>query len=193
MVFKDGLFASPFTNTDDDIDPTTEQAQEVLAQPPATKWELWGYYLYYNGNNGYTMNSYMPNILQYLAYKGGFYPDTPTVKGCDIHNSDKNCYVLWSGTDGIPVSAMMLYVQAISFSIQFILFTTFGSLADYGKWNRYILLIATVIGCVTQIVPVAFLNDDGSSWNAMLGIMVLALISYGTSLVFYAAAFPTLR
>ncbi|CAO3618234.1 unnamed protein product [Mucor fragilis] len=192
MPFKDGLFASPFTSTDEDIDPTTEKAKEVLAQPPATRWELWSYYLYYNGDNGYTMFSYMPNILQYLAYKGGFYPDTPNVRGCDTHDMDRSCYVSWSGTSGIPVSAMMLYVQAISFSIQFIIFTTFGSLADYGKWNRYILLVATIIGCVTQIVPVAFWNDDGSSWNAMLGIMILALISYGTTLVFYAAAFPTL-
>lgn len=43
------LFASPFTGTDDDIDPTTKEGKEVLSQPPATKWELWGYYLYYNG------------------------------------------------------------------------------------------------------------------------------------------------
>jgi hypothetical protein len=34
----------------------------------------------------------MVNILQSLAYKGGFYPDTPNTKGCDIH-SDKVCYV----------------------------------------------------------------------------------------------------
>lgn len=139
------------------------------------------------------MNSYMLNILQYLAYKGGFYPDQPGSHGCDINNQDENCYVPWSGTSGIPVASMMLYVQAISFSIQFVLFTTFGSLADYGKWNRYILLAATVVGCVTQIVPVAFYNDDGHNWSSMLGIMILALISYGTSLVFYAAAFPTLR
>lgn len=186
------LFASPFTGTDDDIDPTTKEGKEVLSQPPATKWELWGYYLYYNGDNGFTMNSYMLNILQYLSYRGGFYPETPNVQGCDYRDSSRNCYVPWSGTTGIPVPSMMLYVQAISFSIQFLLFTTFGSLADYGKWNKYILLVATVIGCATQIIPVAFLNDSGSSWNAMLGIMILALISYGTSLVFYAAAFPTL-
>lgn len=135
----------------------------------------------------------MVNILQYLAYKGGFYPDTPDVRGCDIHDDSKNCFIRWAGTSGIPVPSMMLYVQAISFSIQFALFTTFGSLADYGKWNKYILLVATIIGCATQIVPIAFLNNDGSSWNVMVGVMILGLISYGTSLVFYGAAFPTIR
>lgn len=88
---------------------------------------------------------------------------------------------------------MTLYVQAIAFSIQFLLFTTFGSLADYGRWNRYILLLATLIGCASQIVPIALVNDDGSHWGAMMAIYVISLISYGTSLVFYGAAFPTLR
>jgi hypothetical protein len=49
MSFKEGLFASPFNTSDDEIDPNTEKGKEVLSQPPATKWELWGYYLYYNG------------------------------------------------------------------------------------------------------------------------------------------------
>ncbi|KAI8047442.1 autophagy-related protein 22-like protein [Gilbertella persicaria] len=188
----DGLFASPFNHSDDEIDSSTDKGKAVLSQPPASKWELWGYYLYYNGDNGYTINSYLPNILQYLAYRGGFYPETPNVRGCDLQDADRNCYVPWAGTSGIPVSAMTLYTQAISFSIQFVLFTTFGSLADYGRWNTYILLLTTIVGCVTQIVPIAFFDDDGSKWNSMLAVYILALISYGTSLVFYAAAFPTL-
>lgn len=49
MSLKEGLFASPFNSTDDEIDATTEKGKEVLSQPSATKWELWGYYLYYNG------------------------------------------------------------------------------------------------------------------------------------------------
>lgn len=49
MTLKDGLFASPFNSTDDEIDPTTKEGKEVLSQPAATRWELWGYYLYYNG------------------------------------------------------------------------------------------------------------------------------------------------
>ncbi|KAG1052938.1 hypothetical protein G6F43_004954 [Rhizopus delemar] len=192
---KEGLFASPFTSTDTEIDPTTLKGKEVLSQPPSTKWELWGYYLYYNGDNGFTINSYMPNILQSLAYLGGFYPATdtsPAKQGCDIYNTDDVCYISWDGKGSVPVASMVLYSQAIAFVIQFLLFTSFGSLADYGKWNRYILLIATVIGCATQIIPIVFIYNDGSNWNAMMGIMILALISYGTSLVFYAAAFPTL-
>lgn len=52
-TIKETVLASPFTSTDDDIDPTTEKGKEVLSQPAATRWELWGYYLYYNGVNIY--------------------------------------------------------------------------------------------------------------------------------------------
>ncbi|GAN01236.1 MFS general substrate transporter [Mucor ambiguus] len=165
------------------------EQQDSFGQPPTTKWELWSYYLYYNGDNGYTIYSFMPLILQSLAYNGGFYPETPNIKGCDVQDTFRTCYVAWMGSS-IPVSSMLLYVQAIAFSIQFLLFTTFGSLADYGQWNRYILLGATIIGCTFQALPIVLVNDDGSHWNIMMGIMNIALISYGTSLVFYAAAFP---
>ncbi|KAI7886704.1 MFS general substrate transporter [Lichtheimia hyalospora FSU 10163] len=133
----------------------------------------------------------MPTILQYLAYRGGFDPETHGP--CDVQNAIKPCHIRWlNTTNGLPVSSMMLYLQAIAFSIQFLLFTTFGSLADYGRWNRYILLIATVIACTTQILPIALVHDDGSNWGIMMAIFAVALISYGTTLVFYAAAFPTL-
>jgi MFS-type transporter involved in bile tolerance (Atg22 family) len=136
----------------------------------------------------------MPIILQYLAFRGGFDPNNPQIKGCDMNDTLKPCNINWIGAkNGIPVESMLLYVQAIAFSIQFVLFTAFGSLADYGKWSRYILLGSTLIGCAAQILPIALVGDDGSHWSSMMAIMTIGLISYGASLVFYAAAFPNLR
>lgn len=136
----------------------------------------------------------MPIIFQYLAYKGGFNPETPNVKGCDMTNTFKPCHVNWiNSPNGIPASSMLLYVQSIAFSIQFLLFTSLGSLADYGRWNRHILLAATVISVVFQALPITLVNDDGSHWNVMMCFMIVALIAYGATLVFYAAVFPTLR
>ncbi|KAI8080174.1 autophagy-related protein 22-like protein [Gilbertella persicaria] len=135
----------------------------------------------------------MPIILQYLAHRGGFDPDTPNIKGCNMQDTLQPCHVAWINTPGgIPVSSMLLYVQSIAFSIQFFLFTTFSSLADYGHWNRFILLCSTVIGCLFQALPITLVNDDGTHWNIMMAIMCIALISYGTTLAFYAAAFPNL-
>ncbi|KAI7851383.1 autophagy-related protein 22-like protein [Circinella umbellata] len=132
----------------------------------------------------------MPNILQYLATLSGTNPETGG--SCDVQNALLPCNVKWMNNTSIPVSTMMLYVQSIAFSVQFLLFTTFGSLADYGRWNRYILLTATIIACTTQIIPIVLVNDDGSHWGIMMAIFIIALISYGTTLVFYGAAFPTL-
>ncbi|RCI07136.1 hypothetical protein CU098_011907 [Rhizopus stolonifer] len=169
---------------DDLLEPQNEKEQ-----PLTSRRELWAYYLYYNGNNGYTMYSFMPIILQYLAYKGGFNPQT--LGSCDVKDALKPCNVHWMN-GSIPVSSMLLYVQAIAFSIQLVLFTTFGSLADYSYWNRYILLVATVLNCLFQALPITLVNDDGSHWNIMMGIMIIGLIAYGTCLVFYAAVFPIL-
>ncbi|KAI9249135.1 autophagy-related protein 22-like protein [Phascolomyces articulosus] len=197
MSLRDHFFADPFTlhskdsNGNDLEEEDPIKATVVNQQPPATKMELWGYYLYYNGNNGFTVFSFLPNILQYLAFRSGHNPDTGGP--CDIQNALTPCNVRWPSASGsVPVSSMMLYVQSISFSVQFLLFTSFGSLADYGRWNRYILLTATIIACTTQIIPVALVNDDGSNWGVMMAIFIVGLISYGTTLVFYGAAFPTL-
>ncbi|CAO3638928.1 unnamed protein product [Cunninghamella echinulata] len=136
------------------------------------------------------MFSYMSNIMQSLAFRGGFVdPSRPDIKGCPEANGP--CYINW-GNSSIPVQSMMLYLQAISFSIQFFLFTSFGSLADYGRWNRYILLTSSIIAIACQILPIVLVNDDGSHWNVMLAFNIIGLISYGTTLVFYGAAFPTL-
>ncbi|KAI9263385.1 autophagy-related protein 22-like protein [Phascolomyces articulosus] len=188
MSLRDRFLADPFTVEEDG----EEHDETKLKQPPATRKELWSYYLYYNGDNGYTMFSYIPNILQQLAYMNGHNPNTPDIRGCDMENTMAPCNISWARGTSIPVASMMLYVQAISFSIQFLLFTTFGSLADYGRWNRDILLIATIIGCAAQILPITLVNNDGSGWGGMMALNIVALISYGTSLVFYGAAFPVL-
>jgi hypothetical protein len=67
--WKETLFGDPFKVEGDEIDETAQSEAQLLAkgnvfkQPPATKGELWGYYLYYNGDNGFTMNSYMPSKI----------------------------------------------------------------------------------------------------------------------------------
>ncbi|OZJ04058.1 hypothetical protein BZG36_03581, partial [Bifiguratus adelaidae] len=186
-ILKD-IFKNPFALTDEDRS-YLESSAVVERQPETSRRELWSYYLYYNGDNGFTMFSYLPNILQTTAYEAGVWSNNSTLGNCLVKNNDTNavCLIPWAGGQ-IPVASMVLYVQAISFALQFVLFLCFGGLADYGKWNKYILLTATVLGCVAQFIP-AFLTQ-GSQWNAMMAMMILSWIGYGASLVFYAAAFP---
>ncbi|ORY00865.1 MFS general substrate transporter [Basidiobolus meristosporus CBS 931.73] len=167
------------------------ELEPVDNQPFTTRKELWSYYLFYNGDNGFTMFSYMPNILQYLAYSAGYDSSDPAkLKPCDTNDSSIVCMIPFGSAGDVPVSSMVLYVQAIAFVSQFLLFLTFGSLADYGRWGNWILLLVTAIGCFCQIIPIAF--NSPSQWSGMMAVMIFALIAYGASLVFYAAAFPTL-
>lgn len=46
---KDQIRANPFDASEDQVDTSTDAGVIVKSQPPATRWELWGYYLYYNG------------------------------------------------------------------------------------------------------------------------------------------------
>ncbi|CAO3585772.1 unnamed protein product [Absidia cylindrospora] len=193
MSLPEDLLTDPF-KVEGTIDPTTEIGREVLSQPPATQKELWSYYLYYNGNNGYVIYFYLPTLLQLMAQRGGFNPDAEGHQPCKITPDDNApCNVPWLGiSGGIPVVSMIMYTTAISFAAQFLLFTTFGSLADYGRYNQYILLGSTLISCAAQMLPIIFLNDDGSHWFGLMVLNIVANVSYGMTLVYYAAAFPTL-
>lgn len=159
------------------------------AQPPTTRGELWGYYLYYNGDNGFTTFAYMPTIFQYLAYSAGHDPSDSTGNTpCNYTDLTSPCNVYFGGS--IPLNSMLLYIQAISFAAQFVIFTTFGGLADYGKWNKWILFFFTCVAIACQIIPAAFFYP--SDWKAMAAVVTISNIAYGATLVFYSAAFPVL-
>ncbi|KAI8328055.1 autophagy-related protein 22-like protein [Chlamydoabsidia padenii] len=190
---KNELFIDPF-KVKGTIDPTTEIGRQVLSQPPATRLELWSYYLYYNGNNGYNMFSFLPTLLQMMAQKGGFDPTDKSHPPCGLAlSNDAPCNVPWLGNpDGIPVVSMIMYATAISFAAQFLLFITFGSLADYGRYNHYILMAATLISGAAQMLPILFINDDGTHWYGVMILSIVANVAYGVTLVLYCAAFPIL-
>jgi hypothetical protein len=88
-----------------------------------------------------------------------------------------------------------------------LIFTTIGSAADYGTFGRWLLLFMTlvcwgaqfgVLGLKSKLqLPTpsfeANLNSQGpSQWRSAMAIYILGYISYGATLVFYAALFPRL-
>lgn len=48
MEERKSLFADPF-KVDQEDEQVDSLSPAIRQQPPATRWELWGYYLYYNG------------------------------------------------------------------------------------------------------------------------------------------------
>lgn len=43
-----------------------------------------------------------------------------------------------------PIASVVLIANGICFAVMTLLFTTIGSMADYGSWNRWILFWSTV-------------------------------------------------
>jgi MFS-type transporter involved in bile tolerance (Atg22 family) len=106
----------------------------------------------------------------------------------------KACHVSFGGDgEGIPVSAMVLYVEALSFFLQFVLFTTIGTLADFGQMNYWIIVASTILLLGTEFAPLALMDDDGSLWYVISLIVLLALIGFNTAAIFYSAAYPLIR
>lgn len=92
-----------------------------------------------------------------------------------------------------------------------VMFTTIGSSADYGNFGRWLLLLVTGICWGAQYSSMALTGESPASfsyilavclsnelfivpsrWRAAMALYIISNISYGASLVFYAAVFPRL-
>ncbi|CAK5263395.1 unnamed protein product, partial [Mycena citricolor] len=71
-----------------------------------------------------------------------------------------------------------------------LIFTTIGSAADYGTFGRWLLLAVTVVCWGAQFGSMALTKP--SRWGAAMALYMIGFISYGATLVFYAALFPRL-
>lgn len=88
-----------------------------------------------------------------------------------------------------------------------LMFTTIGSAADYGRFGRWLLLVVTVVCWAAQyacmaltractplsLAPHSLTATGGPDrWGLAMALYVVGFISYGATLVFYAAVFPRL-
>lgn len=90
------------------------------------------------------------------------------------------------------------------------MFTTIGSAADYGTFGKWLLLAVTVICWAAQFASLSLtcrwprlerqsrwtLNARGKlaadRWGLAMSVYMIGFVSYGATLVFYAAVFPRL-
>ncbi|KDQ20529.1 hypothetical protein BOTBODRAFT_26547 [Botryobasidium botryosum FD-172 SS1] len=155
--------------------------------PVVTRRELWSYYLYYNGDNGVGPLNYSATIFQALATAASY--DSTTGPGTPCGTNSGTCVLPWAG--GVKsVSAIVLLANGLSFLVMTLIFTTIGSAADYGNFGRWLLLVLTVICWAAQFASVALVG--ASTWKLAMGLYMVSFISYGATLVFYAALFPRL-
>lgn len=93
--------------------------------------------------------------------------------------------------------------------IMTLIFTTIGSAADYGTFGRWLLLVITCICWAAQFASMSLTGTfrdvkrthlvlcvdlfiEPSRWGVAMALYMIGFISYGATLVFYAAVFPRL-
>ncbi|KIJ31434.1 hypothetical protein M422DRAFT_185927 [Sphaerobolus stellatus SS14] len=157
--------------------------------PIVTRRELWAYYLYYNGDNGVGPLGYSMTLFQSLATGAGFDSSLGPGHPCTAATSSSQCLLPW-GKGTKSVSSVVLVANGVSFAIMTALFTTIGSAADYGSFGRWLLFVLTIICWGAQFASMSLTTPD--RWGLAMALFMIGFVSYGATLVFYAALFPRL-
>lgn len=88
------------------------------------------------------------------------------------------------------IDSIVLLSNGISFAIQVVLFLIIGSFADFGNWRPNILIVLSV---VAYAIGFAWLGvHEADKWHVGVGLYIVGLIAYQTTLTFWTAAFPGL-
>lgn len=84
----------------------------------------------------------------------------------------------------------MLLSNGISFAIQIVIFLVVGSFADFGNWRPNILIALSI---VAYSIGFGWLGvHTEPKWHVGVGLYIVGLIAYQTTLTFWTAAFPGL-
>lgn len=88
------------------------------------------------------------------------------------------------------VNSIVLLCNGVSFAIQIVVFLTIGSFADFGTWRPNILIVLSIIA---YAVGFGWLGVHAADkWHVAVGLYIVGLIAYQTTLTFWTAAFPML-
>ncbi|KAF8321704.1 MFS general substrate transporter [Clavulina sp. PMI_390] len=157
--------------------------------PVVDRKELWSYYMYYNGDNGVGPNGFSMTLFQSLATAAGYDAARGPGSSCLDADFSGNCVLPWLNGHK-SVSSIVLIANGLSFMFMTLIFTTVGPAADYGSVGRYLLLVWTLICWAGQFASMSL--TAASRWRLAMGLYMVSFISYGATLVFYAAIFPRL-
>ncbi|KAJ5800740.1 uncharacterized protein N7518_002808 [Penicillium psychrosexuale] len=138
-----------------------------------TRTEIWAYYAYYIGNNGLSLFNFAPTAFQNLLSQA-----VPADGLLDFLGRPRN------------VNSIVLLSNGISFAIQVVVFLIIGSFADFGYWRPNILIALSIIAWGIGFGWLGVHTPD--KWRIGVGLYMVGLIAYQTTLTFWTAAFPGL-
>ncbi|KAH6666730.1 autophagy protein [Halenospora varia] len=164
-----------------------ERVDEGAAEPTTTRWELWAWYAYYFGNNSAGTLSYAPLIFQSLLNQAGR-NGYNLAQDCSV-DAEAPCVVKF-GVKNVNIDTVVLICNGLVFAFQGVILITFGSMGDYGKWKKWILICSTLVCWAMQL---SFLGlKDPSQYQAAIGIYVVSSLSYNICQAFWTPSFPML-
>jgi MFS-type transporter involved in bile tolerance (Atg22 family) len=87
-------------------------------------------------------------------------------------------------------NSIVLLCNGISFAIQVVVFLVIGSFADFGHWRPNILIGLSIVAYAIGFGWLGVHTSD--KWQVGVGLYIVGLIAYQTTLTFWTAAFPGL-
>lgn len=88
------------------------------------------------------------------------------------------------------INSIVLLSNGISFATQVVVFLVIGSFADFGTWRPNILIVLSVIAYAIGFGWLGVHTQE--RWHIAVGLYIVGLIAYQTTLTFWTAAFPGL-
>ncbi|ODN80314.1 hypothetical protein L198_07814 [Cryptococcus wingfieldii CBS 7118] len=137
-----------------------------------TKWEYWGYCIFYIGASGVGPFNFASAQFQNLLYQA--FPDET---------------IRWAGSTK-TLDAFILDINGITFAIQTLCFLLIGPYSDYGNWRPYILIFFTLISWAAGFAWLGI--ESAEKWKAATAVYMLGYFSFNVAVGFYFAAFPGL-
>jgi F0F1-type ATP synthase assembly protein I len=88
------------------------------------------------------------------------------------------------------INSIVLLSNGISFAIQVVVFLVIGSFADFGTWRPNILIVLSIVAYAIGFGWLGVHTQE--KWHIAVGLYIVGLIAYQTTLTFWTAAFPSL-
>jgi len=89
------------------------------------------------------------------------------------------------------IESIVLLANGISFAIQIVIFLVLGSYADFGSWRPYILMGLSLVAYGIGFGWLGVHTPD--KWLTGLGLYIVGLIAYQTTLTFWVCRYTSER
>ena len=128
---------------------------------------------YYIGNNGLTLFNFAPTAFQNLLSQA----------------AGDSEFLYFIGLNR-TINSIVLLSNGISFALQCVIFLIIGSFADFGTWRPNILIALSFVAWAIGFAWLGVHTEE--KWHVAVGLYIVGLIAYQTTLTFWTAAFPGL-